>query len=94
MWLLIGFALAIIIFILILFVRQRNILVRWYEWFIGMLGIGILLFTIQNVKGALDANWINPAWTFLWVFGIPSLLLLVIAISLPWLRYRRVKNNK
>ena len=92
MWFLIGLFLAAIIFILILFVRQRNILVRWYEWFIGIIGVGILLFTIQNVKGAIDANWINTQWTFLWVFGIPAVVFLVLAILLTWLRYRKTRN--
>ena len=92
MWFLIGFVLATIIFILVLFIHQRKIVVRWYEWFIGIVGIGILLFAIQNLKGALDANWVNTSWTFLWVFGIPSVVFLVLAVLLPWLRYRRTKN--
>lgn len=92
MWFLFGFVLAIIIFALVLLVRQRNIVVRWYEWFIGILGIGMLLFTIQNVKGALDANWVSTSWTFLWVFGIPTVVLLALAVVLPWLRYRRIKH--
>ena len=92
MWFLIGFVLAIIIFAFVLFVRQRRIVVRWYEWFICAIGIGILLFTIQNVKGALDANWEKTPWIFLWVFGIPAVVFLAFAVLLPWLRYRRTKR--
>ena len=92
MWFLIGFVLAILLFILILLIRQRRIIVRWYEWFIASMGIVTLIFTIQNVKGALDTNWETTPWKFLLAFGIPAVILLIIAVLLPWLRYRRTRR--
>ena len=92
MWFLIGFVLAILIFTLMLLIRRHSLIVRWYEWLITSTGIVMLLFTIQNVKGALGTNWETTPWKFLLVFGIPAVILLVIAVLLPWLRYRRTRR--
>jgi hypothetical protein len=92
MWFIIGFFLALLLFSIVLLLRQRKIVVRWYEWLIGILGIGILLFTIQNIEGALSTNWENITWKFLLVFGIPAVILLVVSVLLPWLRYRKTRH--
>jgi len=90
---LIGMLVGMAVLGLVLFINHRNIDVRWYEWVIGVLGFGFLLFTIQNVMAAAEGYWETAPLVFLWLFGTPSLVLLIIAVLLPWLRHRG-KNRK
>lgn len=74
---------------LVLWLISRGVVVRWYEWLIGILGLIILLFTIQNFITSFAEYEEYAAWTFLWVLGIPAIVLIGIACFLPWLRRRR-----
>jgi len=33
------------------------------------------------------------AWNFLWILGLPTITLILVACILPWFRYRRVANK-
>ena len=52
MWLIIGLVIGDGLLALIPWLRNRKIMVTWYEWLIGTLGLLLLLFTIQNVVGS------------------------------------------
>ena len=88
-WLSIGLIIGAGSITLALLLRQRKISVRWYEWLIGVAGLLLLLFTIQNFSTSLAGYEEYAAWTFLWVFGLPSILFLAIAFLLPWIRHRK-----
>ena len=92
MWFVIGLIIGAGLLVLALWLRSRKIAVRWYEWLIGLIGLILLLFTIQNFSASFAEHEEFAAWTFLWVFGLPAIILLVIACLLPWLRYRKVSS--
>ena len=93
MWLIIGLVIGAALVTLALWLRGRRIVVRWYEWLIGVLGLGLLFFTIQNFLASFAEYEEYAAWTFLWVFGLPAIILLAIACILPWLRHRKVGSK-
>jgi len=89
MWFIIGLILGVGLLVLILFLRTRKITVKWYEWLICAVGLLLLLFTIQNFSGSLAEHEEFAAWTFLWLSGVPSIILICISILLPWRSYSR-----
>jgi uncharacterized membrane protein len=89
MWFLAGLIIGAGLITLALWLRGMKISVRWYEWLIGILGLLLMLFTIQNFSASFAEYEEYAAWTFLWVFGLPSITLLAIACLLPWRRHRK-----
>ncbi len=89
MWLLIGLVIGAGLMALRLWLRKREITLKWYEWVIGVAGIGVLFYMIQNVSGSLADNEAGAAVTFIWLFGAPAIVLLAIAWLLPWRRHRK-----
>lgn len=89
MWFIIGLILGVALLALVVWLRSRKIVVKWYEWLIGALGIGLLLFAIQNFVGSLAEYEKIAAWTFLWVFSLPAIILLAVAWFMPWRRHRK-----
>jgi hypothetical protein len=89
MWLLIGLVIGAGLMALRLWLRKREITLRWYEWVIGVAGVGILLYMIRNVSGSFADNETKAAVTFLWLLGVPAIVLLAISWLLPWRRHRK-----
>ena len=87
-WSLISFALGIGITLLVQFIRKNNVAVRWYEWVIGVIGLSLLLFTLQNFFTAFGEFTAKAGWIFLATTGVASLILLAVAFQLPNMRYR------
>lgn len=88
LWLIIGLVAGAALLALILWLRNRNIKVTWYEWLIGAIGLLLLLFTIQNFAGSFAEFEPTAAWMFLPVTGLPALILLAVAWQLAWRRHR------
>lgn len=84
----IAVALGAIIVAAMFLAANRGIKIAWYEWLIGIVGLFLLLFTIQNYFGSLSEFEPEAAQAVLLVTGIPSILLLAVAISLGWRRNR------
>jgi len=93
MWFIIGLVIGTGLLALVVWLQRRKIRVAWYEWLIGTLGVLLLLFTLQNFTASFSEHEVFAAWTFLWVFGSPAIVLLIAACILPWLRYRRVAKK-
>ena len=89
MWLLIGLVLSAAIPAMVFWLRSRRISVTWYERLIGILGLALMLFAIQNFSASLAEFETTVARGFLLVFGLPAVVLLAIALLLPWLRHHR-----
>ena len=68
--------------------RGRDIRVTWYEWLIGIIGVLLILFTIQNFFGATNEFRSTAANWFLVATGIPALVLLAVAFQFVWRRNR------
>ena len=87
---LIGVLLGVLLLALILVLRYYKIDIRWYEWLIGGVGVLVFLFGWQNYIATRAEHW-NPetSVTFFLVFGLPGILLMLLAIFLPgWRRFR------
>lgn len=88
MWLIAGLIVGTGVLALVVWLRNNNIALKWYEWVIGVIGLLLLLFTVQNYFASVfegepvAANW------FLLVTGLPSLVLVAIAAALIWRRQR------
>jgi len=89
MWLTIGLFIGAGLLALVLWLRSRRIVVTWYEWLIGVVGLLLLLFTIQNFAASFAEFEPIAPWRFLLVFGLPAIILLAVAWLLPWLRHRK-----
>ena len=93
MWFFIGLVIGAGLLVLVFLLHWWRIKVTWYEWLVGILGLLLLLFTIQNFTASFAEYERYAAWTFLWMLGLPALMLIGIACLLPWLRYRRMVNK-
>jgi uncharacterized membrane protein YeaQ/YmgE (transglycosylase-associated protein family) len=88
MWFVIALILGGLIGAFALWMRSRNMGMAWYTWLIGIVGLFLLLFTIQNYVGSVNEFENNAASMFLLVMGIPSVVLIAIAAVLG---YRETK---
>jgi len=82
MWLIIGLVAGAAILGLVQWMRSKNISLTWYEWLIGIVGLALLLFTIQNFFGSFAELEPTAAWMFLLVTGLPSLIFLAVSWQL------------
>ena len=73
---------------LFFWLRSRDIRVTWYEWLIGIVGVLLILFTIQNYAGSLNEVKSTAANLFLLASGLPALILLAVAFQFVWRRNR------
>ena len=88
MWFIIALVIGAAVAGLIFFLNSRGIKVSWYEWLIGIVGLALLLFTIQNYGASLNEFESGAATTFLLVTGLPAVILLAIAGGLAFMRNR------
>ncbi len=73
---------------LVLWLRSRDMGLTWYELLIGVVGVLLLLFTIQNYFGATAEFESTAANLFLLITGLPSLVLLAVTWQLAARRKR------
>jgi len=90
MWLVIGLVLGIAILALVLWIRNNKVAIRWYEWLIAAIGLGLLLFSIPNFTSSFAEREPTAAWMFLLVLILPAVILMAIAFQLVWRRSRAV----
>ncbi len=88
MWIIVGLVLGAAVLGLVLWLRSKNMTMTWYEWLIGAVGLALLLYTIQNFRGAFMEIEPTAAWMFMLIFGLPSLILLAVAWQLVLRRSR------
>lgn len=89
MWFIIGLIIGALILGLVWSMKRNNFQLTWYEWLIGIIGMALILFTIQNFFGSLDELESKAASIFLLVIGLPGLILLAISWQLA---ARRIKK--
>jgi peptidoglycan/LPS O-acetylase OafA/YrhL len=88
MWFVIYLILGVLIGAFVLWMRSKDVKLAWYTWLIGVVGLILLLFTIQNYVGSVAEFEDSAATMFLLMMGIPSVVLLAIAGVLG---YREVR---
>lgn len=82
MWFIIGMVLGVLLLSLMMYLRSKNITLTWYEWIIGIVGVLLLPFTLQNFFGSFEELEPTAAWMFLLITGLPSLVLLAVTWQL------------
>jgi len=78
MWLIIGLVVGAALIWLTSWMKSRNMAFKWYEWVRGLIGLALLLFTIQNFFGSQAELEPKAASMFLLVTGLPAVILLVL----------------
>lgn len=76
--LLLGAGLATLLF----WLRSRSISLKWYEWVLGVIGLVLVIFAIQHYFGSISEMAYKAGTMGLAVFGIPGIILLVLAWQL------------
>ena len=82
LWLILGLIVGAAILALALWSNNRGISIKWYDWVIGLVGLMLLLFTVQNYFGSDAELEPTAANLFLLVTGLPAIILMVIAWQL------------
>ena len=88
MWLIIGLLAGAAVLALVMWMRNNNIALKWYDCVIGIIGLLLLLFTIQNFFASQVELEPAAANLFLLVTGLPAIILLVVAWQLIARRQR------
>ena len=82
MWLVIGLIIGAALIWLVSAMKGKGISMKWYEWIIGIIGLALLLFTVQNYFGSQAELEPTAANMFLLVTGLPALILLAVTWQL------------
>jgi uncharacterized membrane protein YecN with MAPEG domain len=85
--LIVGFAVAMLLF----WGRSKGISLSWYEWLIGIVGLLLILFAIQNFFAVQSEFPPTPASKFLLFVGLPGLILMVVAWQLVVRRQKKAE---
>ena len=74
--------------------QRKEITVRWYEWLLAGLGFMMLVWTVNDFFGSMAEHNESAARVFLWLLGSPAIILLGVAVFLPWRRLNRAAKRK
>jgi uncharacterized membrane protein len=76
---------------LVLFLSMKGIAVRWYEWLLGALGLVLAVWAVNDFFASIAEHNEAAGRTLLWILGIPAVILLALAVFLPWRRTGKSK---
>jgi len=91
MWFLIALILGALVGGLVLWMRSRNMKLTWYEWLIGVVGLLMVLFAVQNYFASIAEVENSAAPMYLLVAGLPGLVLMALTWLLAARRQRAAK---
>jgi peptidoglycan/LPS O-acetylase OafA/YrhL len=95
MWFFWGALTGVALVLLIVRLRWKKVVVAWYEWLIGAIGLLLLVFAVQNYGAAAAGQESIAPGVFMLVFGLPAFLLIMIAVGLvAWRWFRKVKRQQ
>ena len=86
MWIFVGLLIGVGLLLLGFWLRSRKIVIAWYVWLLAVVGLALLLFSIQNYLASTAGNEPTAPGMFLLVFGLPGIVLLALAFFLVWWR--------
>ena len=72
--------------LMVTFVINKGISVKWWEWVFFGVGVLLLVFALQNFFGVMLEGETKASWMFAWTLGIPALILIITPIVLVQLR--------
>jgi len=90
MWLIIGLIAGAVILGFLQWIRSKNVSIAWYEWLIGIVGLALLFFTIQNSLASIAELEPQAASMFLLVTGLPGLIMLAVVWQLIARRTKKI----
>jgi len=85
-WLIVGLVLGAVIFWV---ATGGFVKLTWYEWVLGILGIILILFAIQNFGASQVAHEPKAGNLLLLIFGLPGLIFAAVAGVLVFLRGKK-----
>ena len=88
LWLILGLVVGAGVLAVALWSNNRGVSIKWYDWVIGVIGLLLLLFTIQNFFGSNAELEPTAANLFLLVTGLPAIILMAVAWQLITRRSR------
>ena len=94
MWWFISLILVLGVIVLWLWLSQRRIRVPWYNLFLSLAGLLLLIYAIHNFLDFRVEHETIAAWNSLVVLGLPALSLLMIVVFLTWFQQWRRKKAK
>ena len=84
MWFIAALIVGVLITGLVMWMRSRGMAVTWYEILIGVVGVLLLLFGLQNYFGFNSEFESDAASTSLLLMVLPAVVLIAIAAFLNW----------
>ncbi|ACZ61254.1 hypothetical protein [Dehalococcoides mccartyi] len=81
-WLITGIVVGAAVMWLQNWLSMKNLKLMWYHWIIGLIGLGFVLFGLQNLFAALKELEPRAALNFIWAIILPGILLLVLSWQL------------
>ena len=81
MFFMFGLVLGVVGMLLFQVVR-RGVVISWYEWLIGAIGVVLLYLGVWHFFGALRELEPTAGWLGLAVIALPGIILLVVAWQL------------
>ena len=89
LWLILGLVLGALFFFL---ATNGSFKMKWYEWALAVLGVVLILFALQNYNASLLEYEPRAAGYLLMIFGLPGIILAVLAGVLAFMRNRKVAS--
>jgi hypothetical protein len=93
MYLVVGFVLGMILVTMISLSLSKKIVTKWYDWLLGLIGLILLLFTLQNYFASTATMEPMAPRMFLLVFGIPAVIIVATSFLLVWQRQVRIRKS-
>jgi uncharacterized membrane protein len=85
-WLFAGLVIGVLFFWL---ATTDKVSLKWYEWVLLVLGVILLLFSIQNYSASIEEIESRAATFLLLMFGLPGLIFALLGGGLAFLRSRK-----
>lgn len=83
-----GMIIGAAIVVLIMWLRSKDIAVKWYEYLMGALAILLAIATVDHYFGSLAGYESTAAWFGALIFGISAIIFAAVAFQLVWRRHR------
>ena len=93
MWYILALLIGAGLVALVWFLNQKGMAPKWYEILIFVIGLALLCFAIQNIVGTKAEFEDKAATVFFWAFVPASVILMIVAGVLPFLRIRGASNK-
>ena len=79
LWFFVALALGIGLTLLVMWIRNNKVAVRWYDYLMGIIGLLLMLLAIQHLAGSLVIEkYVTAGWMGALIFGVPAIILMLI----------------